>query len=215
MPYDIALRFSQALDPSALTTVETCLHALTVAIIDCRNAGKPHDSDPAVLLLARHLGSVAEADAPSVAQLRRRCLDAIADLKRHPALIALAYKGVSYDAPSKALFHSDGRKAMARLADALGLARGTYDIRSNQGGIAVSGEITLHGEEVYVQLGLGCLGPGHEVMFRRVAGRTDNCGERNHWASVQELVHPDIFAVRLRRDLHLTISGTPSERLFA
>src|SRR3546814_7609220 len=52
--------------------------------------------------------------------------------------------------------------------------------RSNKGGIAVSGEIILHGEDIYVQLGLG-IGSGREVMFRRVAGRQigrASCRER-------------------------------------
>src|SRR3546814_12635525 len=59
MAYDIAFRFQQALDPSGLSTLPACLHALTTAIKDCRNAGKSDDLDPAVILLARHLGAVA------------------------------------------------------------------------------------------------------------------------------------------------------------
>ncbi|MBL7598997.1 hypothetical protein INQ10_23470, partial [Escherichia coli] len=89
------------------------------------------------------------------------------------------------------------------LADALGLCDGTYDIRSNKGGPAVSGEITLHGEEAWVQLSLGCSGPGREVLYRRVRGRDDHCGDRNHWASVNDLMAPDRFAARLQRDLRL------------
>ncbi|GLI98193.1 hypothetical protein [Sphingobium sp. BS19] len=215
MSYDIAARFQQALDPSALNTIPACLHALIAAIEDCRNAGKPQDVDPAVLLLARHLGTIAEdTGAPSI-QLRHDCMDAVADLRRRPALIALANKGVGYDAPAKKLFHADGRKALKRLADALGLPCESYTIRSSPGGIAVSGEILLHGAEVYVQLSLGCLGPGHEVLFRRVAGRADHIGERNHWASVNELVQPDRFAAHIRRELHLTAPAADRDRLFA
>lgn len=215
MSYDIAHRFQQALDPSLLTTLPAALHALVAAIDDCRNAGKVRDSDPAILLLARHLGCVAESVGPSGMHLRRACLDSIADLKHRPALIALANKGVAYDAPAKKLFHSDGRKAMKRLADALGLEENSFDVRSHQGGIASSGEITLHGDEVYVQLSLGCMGPGNEVMFRRVSGRKDFCGERNHWASVHELVQPDCFAARLIRELNLTPPAAEPVRLFA
>lgn len=215
MSYDIAFRFQQALDPSALTTLPNCLHALNAAIEDCRNAGKPDGNDPAVTLLARHLGAIAAANAVSDTQLRRACLDSIAELKRKPALIALAHKGVAYDAPAKKLFHSDGRKALRRLADALGLAEDNYDIRSNQAGVAVSGEITLHGESIYVQLSLGCMGPGREVLFRRVTGRKDYCGERNHFASVHELLSTDRFAARIRRDLHLPDSDATPTRLVA
>jgi len=215
MSYDIAFRFQQALDPSALVTLPAALHALKAAIADCRNAGRPHDRDPAVILLARHLGTIASRIEHSDVELRRACMDAIADLRRKPALIALAHKGVAYDEQAKKLFHSDGRKALKRLAGALRLAEGSYDLRSNKGGIAVSGEVTLHGEEVYVQLSLGCMGRGREVMFRRVAGRKDYCGDRNHWADVAELIAPDTFAARIRRDLHLSQSDAAAALLVA
>ncbi|CUS45926.1 hypothetical protein MGWOODY_Smn3174 [hydrothermal vent metagenome] len=215
MPYDVAFRFSQALDPSVLSTLPACLHALTAAIEDCRNAGKPRDSDPAVLLLARHLGAVAQGIGPADMQLRRACIDAIAELKRHPALIALAYKGVAYDPPAKTLFHADGRKAMRRLGDALGLAPDSYHVRSHHGGVAVSGDVVLHGAEVQVRLSLGCMGPGQEVMYRRIAGRHDHVGERNHWASVHELVQPERLAVRICRDLRLSAPSVKPARLFA
>lgn len=214
MSYDIAFRFQQALDPSSLETLPACLHALIAAIKDCRNAGKPDEADPAVILLARHLGAVADAMSGDDTALRRACMDRIADMRGKSALVVLAHKGVSYDEQAKKLFHSDGRKALKRLAEALCLVDGSYDLRLNKGGIAVSGEIILHGEELYVQLGLG-IGTGREVMFRRVAGRKDYCGDRNHWAAIDELLEPDRFAARIRRDLNLTEPGTPPLRLVA
>jgi hypothetical protein len=214
MSYDIAFRFQQALDPSGLETLPTCLHALIAAIKDCRNAGKPDEADPAVILLARHLGAVAASLGESDTVLRRACMERIAEMRGKSALVVLAHKGVSYDEQAKKLFHSDGRKALKRLAEALCLADGSYDLRSNKGGIAVSGEIILHGEELYVQLGLG-IGTGRELMFRRVAGRKDYCGDRNHWAAIGKLLEPDRFAARIRRDLHLTEPGTPPLRLVA
>jgi len=215
MSYDIAFRFQQALDPSALITLPTALHALNAAITDCRNAGRPHESDPAVVLLARHLGDIASQIKRPNVELRRACMDAIADLKRKPALIALAHKGVGYDEPAKRLFHSDARKALKRLADALRLPQGQYDLRSQKGGIAVSGEVTLHSDEVYVQLSLGAMGPGREVMFRKVADRKDYVGDRNHFASVHDLMSPDALAARIRRELHLSEPDTPPSRLVA
>lgn len=215
MSYDIAFRFQQALDPSALITLPTALHALNAAIADCRNAGRPHESDPAVILLARHLGDIASRiERPNV-ELRRTCMDAIADLRRKPALIALAHKGVAYDEAAKKLFHSDARKALRRLADALRLPEGRFDIRSVQGGISVSGEVILHGEQIYVQLSLGSMGRGREIMFRRVAGRKDYCGDRNHWGDIADLMAPDTLARRIRRELHLSEADTPPSRLVA
>ncbi|CAM4193906.1 PilZ domain-containing protein [Novosphingobium lubricantis] len=215
MSYDIAFRFQQALDPSTLITLPTALYALNAAIEDCRNAGRPQDGDPAVILLARHLGAIAAQIEGSNVELRRACMDAIADLRRKPALIALARKGVAYDERAKKLFHSDARKALRALADALGLTEDSYGISVNRGGAAVSGEVTLHGASIYVQLSLGLMGPGREVMFRKVTGRNDHIGERNNFASVEELIRPARFAARIRRDLHLPPSDTAFDRLVA
>lgn len=215
MAYDIAHRFQQAVDPSGLTTLPACLHALTAAIKDCRNAGKSDEADPAVILLARHVGIIAGMMGGETSALRRACMDQIADLRGKPTLVVLAHKGVAYDELAKRQFHADGRKALKRLADALSLPEGSYDLRSNKAGIAVSGEVTLHGEEIYVQLSIGCMGRGREIMFRRVTGRKDHCGDRNHWADISELMTPDRFAARIRRDLHIPEPDTMPTRLVA
>ena len=69
-------------------------------------------------------------------------------------------KDCGYDAAQKRVFHSTARARLRRLAGELGLAPGSYDLRSNQGGIAVSGEITLHHEQVYVQVSQSAMGRG-------------------------------------------------------
>ena len=53
MSYDLAFRFQQALDPSALMDIAASLHAIEAAITDCRNAGIATESDPAIILLCR------------------------------------------------------------------------------------------------------------------------------------------------------------------
>ncbi|WP_449470284.1 hypothetical protein [Sphingobium chungangianum] len=214
MKYDVAMRHHQALDPSAINTIAAGLHNIEAAIKDARNAGKDAETDPAVILLCRHLAAVCDSRSSS-SDLRRACMDEIAEIRRHPALIALAYRGVAYDLDAKRQFHADGRRAMRRLAEALSLPDGSFDVRSNQGGIAVSGEIILHGEEAWVELSLGCMGPDREVMFRRVRGRTDYIGDRNRFASVRELLSPDRFAARLRCELALTHEAATLGRLVA
>ncbi len=214
MHYDVAFRHQQALDPSALTTIATTLHAVQAAITDCRNAGKDLEDDPAVVLLVRHLGAVT-GSRPGDIQLRHACMDQIAEIRRHPTLLTLARRGVSHDDNAKRAFHSEGRTAMRRLAEALQLADDRFEIRSNRAGPACSGEITLHGDEVWVQLSLGHLGPDHEVLFRRVRGRGDHIGDRNRWASIRELLSPDRFADRLRRELLLSAAPAPATRLLA
>ena len=214
MNYDVAMRHQQALDPSALTTIGAALHAVHAAITDCGNAGKDTESDAAVSLLVRHLATVTERRPDSMA-LRRTCMDQIAEIRRQPVLRTLAYRGVAYDEAAKRAFHAEGRTAMRRLAEALGLEAESYSVRSNKAGPAVSGEITLHGDEVYVQLSLGGLGQDREVLYRRVSGRADYCGQRNHFASITALLAPDRFAQQLRRDLQLSPPVVQAERLFA
>lgn len=214
MSYDVAFRHNQALDPSALIKIGTALHAIQAAIADCRNAGVDFETDPAVILLARHLGTLCGTFAPD-AELRRECMTQIADLRSRPVLKTLAYRGVAHDDPAKRLFHSEGRAAMRRLADALELDEGRFDIRSAKGGPAVSGEVTLHGEDIWVQLSLGIFGPDREVCFRRVGGRNDHVGDRNLWASIRELMEPDRFAARIRRELRLVAPERRAPRLVA
>ena len=98
----------------------------------------------------------------------------------------------------KALYHRRGKEQLKKLAAALGLPKGTYDIRSNKGGIAGSGEITLHTDALYCQLSQCCLGAGEEVLYRSCKGRTDYTGGRNHFAAAKVLDDPETFAAHLR-----------------
>lgn len=202
MTFDLAFRHQQALDPSALTTIASTLHAITKAVDDCRNAGIDPEKDAAVILLARHFATVC-SDRPDRPMLQTTCMHQIHELAKKPALVSLARRGVGYDAPAKDCFHAEGKKAMRQLAVALALEAGTYQIRSNKGGMAVSGEIILHADQFYIQLSLGVCGRGQEVLFRRCRGRKDYCGERNHFAGVGELVDPERLAARIRRELQL------------
>lgn len=67
------------------------------------------------------------------------------------------------------------------LATALGFDRKDYDIRSNEGGIAVSGEITLHTPTLYVQISQRA-GHGDSLSFliRGCKSRKDYTGTGNH-----------------------------------
>jgi hypothetical protein len=215
MSYDVSLRFRQALDPSTLTTLAGGLNALVQAIDECQRNRADPERDPAVLLLAQHLGDIAVENRPSQAELRRVCIKAVGAVERTPLLVTLARRGVSYDNDAKEAFHREGRKAMTRLATALGLQRDQFQVRSNMAGIAVSGEIILHAAEVYIQLDLGCMGAGYEVMFRSCAGRKDYVGGRNHFASIEELIEPARLAERIRRELQLPQSDAAVTQLIA
>lgn len=105
---------------------------------------------------------------------------------------------VCYDAPAKHAFHSHARRQLKQLAAALGLSPGAYDLRSNQGGIAVSGEVTLHADHLYVQASQPATGHNTGVLFRTCEGRKDYHGGPNNFASLDLLNRPQDLAARIR-----------------
>ena len=72
------------------------------------------------------------------------------------------------------------------VAAELGLQSGTYDIRSNLSGTAVAGEITLHGEHIYIQFCESM--PELEVLYRSCKGRKDYSGGCNNWMKYNDLL---------------------------
>jgi hypothetical protein len=105
---------------------------------------------------------------------------------------------VCYDASAKRAFHARARRQLKRLAAALGLSPGAYDLRSNQGGIAVSGEVTLHADHLYVQACQPATGHDTGVLFRTCEGRKDYHGGPNNFASLDMLNRPQHLAARIR-----------------
>lgn len=104
-------------------------------------------------------------------------------------------------AARKHALHKDGRRFLRKLAAELGLAKGSFDVRSNKGGIAVSGEVTLHSDTLYVQLYETVCRSGVRVLYRRCRGRRDYCGEANHDAdpaSLQDEERMRLFVQELR-----------------
>jgi hypothetical protein len=107
-------------------------------------------------------------------------------------------KRVAYDDDAKRLFHRHARRQLRLLADALGLAPGAYDLRNNNGGIAVSGEITMHADDLYVQACQPATGHDSGVLFRVCEGRRDYTGGRNNFASLDLLNDPGQLARTIR-----------------
>lgn len=110
---------------------------------------------------------------------------------------------VAYDDHAKRLFHSRARSQLRRLATALGLAPGSYDLRSNPAGIAVSGEITLHGDRLYLQVSQSAIGNGNGILFRSCKGRKDYVGGPNNFALLDLLSRPEELACRIRERCHV------------
>lgn len=93
-----------------------------------------------------------------------------------------------------------GRRILRQLAKALNLPKDSYDVRINRGGIAVSGEATLHGEWIYVLLGQTAIGPDHGFMWRFCKGSKDYTGGMNRWAKWETLLDIEAFAAMINKE---------------
>ncbi len=107
-------------------------------------------------------------------------------------------KPVAYDGEAKRAFHNLARRRLKQLANALGLAPGSFDLRSNPAGIAVSGEATLRADHVYVQACQPAAGHDTGLLFRTCQGRKDYYGGPNNFASLDLLNRPEDLARRIK-----------------
>jgi hypothetical protein len=105
----------------------------------------------------------------------------------------------------KFVFHGQARSRLQLLAAALGLRDSDYDVLSNEGGIAVSGEAILHAARLYVQASQSSMGCDAGIMFRSCDGRQDYVGGHNHFAPLDLLNHPDALAALIRRNVLLPV----------
>lgn len=199
MFYDVPYRHQQAVDPAALTTIAITLQAMTKALDDCRNAGVDPNTDPAMVLLARHMATVSTNRAPR-SVLRHACDKRRHSLKRYPALLALSIRGVEYDQAAKERFHEDATAAMQDLALALTLGEGSYTITSTRGDVSESGYVLLAAAEVAVIVRVGRRFEGREVSYRAIVAGAE---QTNRNASMADLLKPARFADRLMRELRL------------
>lgn len=108
------------------------------------------------------------------------------------------YANCSYEPERKRLFHTTARARLRKLAAELQLPAGSFDLRSNQGGIAVSGEITLHHERFYVQISQPATRAATGILIRTCRGRRDYTGGANHFAPLALLDEIPTLAERVR-----------------
>jgi len=124
-------------------------------------------------------------------------------------------KPVAYDTAAKEAFHRDARRQLKLLADALGLPPEKFDLRSNKAGIAVSGEITLRADRLYVQVSQPATGANSGILIRTCHSRQDYVGGPNNFASLDLLNRPEELARRIKKVCRLdedaaTASGEPA-----
>ena len=212
MNYDLNYRYRRALQPDGLRTIGTAQLAVADAIADCKRAGVPSETDPAVILLARHLGRIATGIDPELTHeadlaLRSQCMTRIGELKSKPALVALVRGRSHFNEEEKAAFHAEARKALRAVANAAGLTPDSYDLRSNRAGPAVSGEAILHTDTLYVMVSKTLTTPGREVMFRRCRNREDYVGAANNYCDIALLAQPAKFLAHTAREAGVRIGA--------
>lgn len=102
-------------------------------------------------------------------------------------------KAMGTNMADKDKFHRAAKRALNHIAkNLLGLTKDQFEVRSNKGGPAVSGEVILHTDTLYVQVSKSLMGPGSEIMYRSCKGRKDYCGGQNHFIGVERLAsNPD------------------------
>ncbi len=189
MVHDPAARHHQALQAGELTRIGETVHAIGLALADCRHTGIDPEADPAVILLARRLGQLCEPRHLN-GLLQRMCASAMADAR------------AKLDHEAIGCFHLDARKALFRVAQALDLHHDDHTIATDDK-TGMYGTTVLHGDEVYVTVGYGFLGAGIEVSYRRVRGRHDTCGGQRYASTMSDVMAPLAFAAQVRRELGL------------
>lgn len=134
--------------------------------------------------------------------------------KKIKALSKLAdINAYTEDAASrKSDLHRIGKAFLRGLAEDIGLEKGSFDVRSNLGGMAVSGEVTLHGESIYIQLSESCMHRGVSAMYRTCDGHKDYSGGRNNFVKLSDLADPERYDrfVRECKDMCQSNELTPS-----
>lgn len=100
--------------------------------------------------------------------------------------------GLSYCEPErKKQAHRCMRNTLKALAESMGLKPEQYSVSSNMGGIAVSGEVTLHADNIHLWVQQGCMGGGFEVCYRTCKSRKDYTGGRNNFTGLKSLSSND------------------------
>ncbi|MDO8416252.1 MAG: hypothetical protein Q7S87_08590 [Agitococcus sp.] len=113
------------------------------------------------------------------------------------------------NAANKQKFHQEGKKLLKQLAIRLDLS--DADIRSNMGGIAVPGEVTLHAEHLYIQLHMASFsGDGARLLYRSCKHNKDYSGGTNHYFPVSKLTDEQQLATLVSRCQALAAAACPA-----
>lgn len=71
----------------------------------------------------------------------------------------------------KATLHKEGKRFLSDVAKELELDKSEFEIRSNLAGIAVSGEVMLHTDRLYIQIAESGMSQGIQILYRTCNGQ--------------------------------------------
>ena len=100
-----------------------------------------------------------------------------------------------------------GGEILAELAGMVGYAPGEFDIRVNPGGPAVSGNVYMQTDRIFVALGQTVLGTDMGFMWRTCRNREDSEGLDNRWMPWETLAIPEKVAAAMRHAVHACQHG--------
>ena len=101
--------------------------------------------------------------------------------------------GEVYAGSKKKRFKTAATSFLKSLAVDLELEEGSYGIRFNAGGPAVSGEATLHGSNIYIQIDRSAY-LKFNVLYRTCKGLRDFTGGTNCFGNVADFVNSDLLS---------------------
>lgn len=108
-----------------------------------------------------------------------------ADVNRLVSLLSTP-GSLSYNEENKEFFMRKGKALLKEVAQVMGLTPEQYEVRTNRGGIAVSGEVTLHADHVYFQLSQSVIGDAAQLV-RGCRNQKDYSGYANAFLPVSIL----------------------------
>lgn len=103
-----------------------------------------------------------------------------------------------YNVAQKTRFHREAKVRLKALAELLHLDTNDYDLRQNKAGSAVSGEITLHTDHLYVQVTQTGGDNLNAILVRTCKGREDYTGGPNNFVPLAWLDQLPRLAERCR-----------------
>jgi hypothetical protein len=106
-------------------------------------------------------------------------------------VLAKRFNSTACDDMDKDQYHRAAKSVLKKVAKELGFTPGSFEIRSNKGGHAVAGEITLHHEKVYIQFN-DCM--GGKILYRSCNGLKDYTGGPNNWMTFDALTNMKYFS---------------------